>query len=128
MIFRAFPISVVDFAAILAALFFVPASVAGGEAVTPSYVAVTRVLNGNTLLLQDGTAVKLLGVASPEKKSTDDDDRIAERLGIGREVYRGFARRSKDWLTILLKGERVHLEYEPSSDGPVRDLEGRLVA
>ena len=73
---------------------------------------VKRVLDGDTLVLDNGETVRLIGVDAPE---TNHPEIPVQRFG----------KESAEYLRRLVEGFECTLEYEPSS---IRDQYGRLLA
>lgn len=71
----------------------------------------TRVIDGDTAVLEGGARVRFLGIDAPEMAS---DGRPAEP----------FAQQSKDYVVGLIQGKTVRLEY----DRERYDRYGRLLA
>ncbi|NOT85717.1 MAG: nuclease [Methylococcaceae bacterium] len=78
---------------------------------TQSHYKVKRVVDGDTVLLDDGTKVRLLGINTPELANRHQS---AEAGG----------KRAKQWLTEQLQGETVRLE----TDVEKTDKYGRTLA
>ena len=72
---------------------------------------VKRVIDGDTLLLDDGTKVRLLGINTPEIQHGQQTDEAGGRL-------------AKQWLTTQLTGQAVRLE----TDNEKLDRYGRTLA
>ena len=66
---------------------------------TRSHYKVKRVIDGDTVVLDDGTKVRLLGINTPEMANRH---RAAEAGG----------KRAKQWLTEQLKDQFIHLETD----------------
>jgi micrococcal nuclease len=77
----------------------------------PATAQVTRVMDGDTVILADGTQVRLLGIDTPEMER---DGRPAEFL----------AHQAKDFLAHMVGGKQVRLEYDQLR----YDHYGRLLA
>jgi micrococcal nuclease len=98
--------------AFLACCFLLALLPACGQAPGPPREAkVTRVIDGDTAVLEDGARVRFLGIDAPEMAS---DGRPAEPL----------ADQSKDYVVKLIQGKTVRLEY----DRERYDRYGRLLA
>jgi micrococcal nuclease len=72
---------------------------------------VTRVIDGDTLLLSDGDKVRLIGVDTPE-------------LYHPLKLVQYFAREASEFTREMVEGKKVRLEY----DWQKRDKYGRLLA
>ena len=66
------------------------------------FVRVKRVIDGDTIMLESGERVRLIGVDTPESV---DPRRPVERFG---KEASAFTRR-------MAQGKRVHLEYDPAN-------------
>jgi len=73
---------------------------------------VTRVLDGDTIVLDNGETVRLIGVDAPEIHHPE--------IPVQR-----FGEEAKEFLRRLVEGFECNLEYEP---GEIRDQYGRLLA
>lgn len=76
-------------------------------------LTVTRVIDGNSLVLSDGRKVRLIGVDCPEFKDQGRNKRNAEKLGIDSDYYSGYALKSKNLLEELIFGKEVRTEIDP---------------
>ena len=63
-----------------------------------SWILVSKVIDGDTLILQGGERIRLIGLDTPE-------------LNDSRETAAAMARRSRDFLKNLAEGKHVRLEY-----------------
>ena len=70
----------------------------------PKYYEVTKVVDGDTFWIDDGTAkgikVRLIGIDAPESRKS-----FKKQVGY-------FGKESKNYLTNLLKGKKVKLEFD----------------
>ena len=82
----------------------------------PKYYKVTKIVDGDTFWIDDGTAkgikVRLIGIDAPESRKT-----FKKQMGY-------FGKESKNHLTNLLKGKKVKLEF----DVDTHDQYGRMLA
>jgi micrococcal nuclease len=71
---------------------------------TEGYLEVTKVVDGDTFWADNGTKkgikIRLIGVDAPESRKT-----LKKEVGY-------YGKEAKEYLTNLLKGERVKLEYD----------------
>ena len=81
-----------------------PAQPAGDGTESPEYYAVTRVVDGDTFWIDDGSAkglkIRLIGVDAPEPRNN------------GKKMKGYFGTESSDYLTRLIGGKKVRLEYD----------------
>jgi micrococcal nuclease len=81
-----------------------PAQPAGDGTESPEYYAVTRVVDGDTFWIDDGSAkglkIRLIGVDAPEPRNN------------GKKMKGYFGTESSDYLTRLISGKKVRLEYD----------------
>lgn len=77
----------------------------------PRYASVETVLNGNTLLLENGIVVKLIGVDLAEENYSDERRRSCGVL-------------SADFTQSMVEGKKVRIRYHPQQD----NTDGRALA
>jgi len=77
----------------------------------PRYVSVETVLNGDTLLLENGIVVKLIGVDVPEANYSE-------------ERVRHFGLAAADLIQGMVEGKKVRIEYHQQQD----NMDGRALA
>lgn len=85
-------------------VFFLPVSSQGTEKDRPVYYRVTRIVDGDTFWIDDGTGkgvkIRLTGIDAPESHST------------GRKMKGYFGDEAKEYLAHLIAGKRVRIEYD----------------
>ena len=86
---------------------------AGGALGEPAWRTVERVIDGDTVVLDGGERVRLIGVDTPE---TVHPTKPVERFG----------REASEFTKSMAEGQRVRLEYE--SGGDREDRYGRTLA
>lgn len=86
--------------------------------------SVLRVTDGDTLVLDGGEKVRLIGVDTPEMHDEGRNARAARRAGLSAHVVGDYARRARDFLEETLRGRFVRLEY----DWERKDTYGRTLA
>lgn len=92
-------------------------------------LTVTRVIDGNSLQLSDGSIVRLIGVDCPEFKDQEENKKNAESLRIDPEHYSGFAEKAKAFVNMLVVGQQVRLEYDEANTATDnKDGYGRVLA
>ena len=89
---------------LLAPGYMLPAQSAGDGAESRVYYTVTRVVDGDTFWIDDGSPkglkIRLIGVDAPEPRNT------------GKKLKGYFGTESSDYLTRLIGGKKVRLEYD----------------
>lgn len=86
---------------------------------------VTRIVDGDTFELSDGTMLRLIGIDTPEVHSSPKLSRDAERSDMDRETIRELGRRASAYAAELALGQPVELEY---GSGRRTDRYGRTLA
>jgi micrococcal nuclease len=87
-------------------------------------ILVTRVVDGDTLLLESGERVRLIGIDTPEIHESDKLYRDSRRTGMDIKTIREMGRRSYEFVRGLAEGNRVRLEF----DAERQDRYKRLLA
>jgi endonuclease YncB( thermonuclease family) len=77
----------------------------------PRYATVETVINGDTLLLENGTVVKLIGVTTPE--ANDPEERV-----------RQFGLAASDFTQNMVEGKEIKIKYHYQQD----NTDGRALA
>lgn len=75
-------------------------------------ILVTRVVDGDTLLLGDGQRVRLIGIDTPEMHESNKLDRDSRRSGESKSVIQQLGKRSYEFTMNLVQGKRVSLEFD----------------
>ncbi len=86
---------------------------------------VTRIVDGDTFELSDGTMLRLIGIDTPEVHPSPKLSRDAERSDMDRETIRELGRRASAYAAELALGKPVELEY---GSGRRTDRYGRTLA
>ncbi len=86
---------------------------------------VTRVVDGDTFVIETGERVRLLGVDTPEKWESAKLDRDAERTGHDRKLIQALGEKASAFAKALVEGKRVRLEGDPINSD--KDKYGRLL-
>lgn len=86
---------------------------------------VTRIVDGDTFELSDGTMLRLIGIDTLEVHPSTKLSRDVERSGRDRETIRELGRRASAYATELALGKPVELEY---GAGRRTDRYGRTLA
>ena len=85
---------------------------------------VRHVSDGDTLVLQDGQKVRLLGVDTPEMHDTRRNRDDARRNHLSEKTVGEFAKKAKQFMKDSVEGRAVRLEY----DWERKDKYGRTLA
>ncbi|MDD5042182.1 MAG: thermonuclease family protein [Candidatus Omnitrophica bacterium] len=89
-----------------------------------SNVLVLRVVDGDTLKLEDGNYVRLLGIDTPELHESAKLYRDSSRSGKSVEEIKREGKRSYEFTRALAEGRRVRLEFDTER----RDKYNRILA
>jgi len=73
---------------------------------------VSHVSDGDTLVLENGEKVRLLGVDTPELSSDARNHDSARRNHLDKKTVEDFAKRAKSFTESLVDGRPVRLEYD----------------
>ena len=76
------------------------------------FFTVRHVSDGDTLTLDDGRKVRLIGVDTPEMSDESRNRRNAVSNHLDAATVRGFAVKAKDFLREQVEGRPVRLEYD----------------
>jgi len=74
--------------------------------------AVKRVVDGDTLVLESGERVRLIGVDTPELHESSKLTRDARRSGQDQKTIQALGRRAYEFTRNLVEGKRVSLEFD----------------
>ncbi len=86
-------------------------------------ILVTRVIDGDTLQLEDGERVRLIGIDTPEMHESEKLERDSARFKESKEMIMGIGRRSYEFTKKLVEGKRVSIDF----DVELRDRYKRLL-
>ena len=75
-------------------------------------ILVTRAVDGDTLVLENGKRVRLIGIDTPEMHDSDKLERDAQRSQQDKEVIKGLGRKAYEFTKKLVEGKRVRLEFD----------------
>ena len=87
-------------------------------------IFVKRVVDGDTLLLENGDRVRLIGVDTPESSANPKALRDSRTSGQDIRTITQMGQEAKNFMKNLLEGQRIHLEFDVQQ----RDKYGRLLA
>ena len=73
---------------------------------------VTRVIDGDTLKLENGERVRLIGIDTPEMHVSDKLTRDAQRTKQDASTIQKLGRRAYEFTRTLVEGKRVSLEFD----------------
>jgi len=97
-----------------------------GESVGYDYndIAVRRVIDGDTIELQNGERVRLIGIDTPESRFNSKLERDAKKTGRDQRTIIAMGKKATIFTKSLVGGKRVMLEFDVER----RDRYGRLLA
>jgi len=75
-------------------------------------VLVSRVVDGDTLVMENNQRVRLIGIDTPEMHDSSKLNRDAKRSGEDIETIKALGRQSYEFTKKLLQGQRVRLEFD----------------
>lgn len=75
-------------------------------------ILVSRVVDGDTLKLENGERVRLIGIDTPEMHQSNKLDRDAKRSGQDSRAIQALGRRAYEFTKQLVEGKRVRLEFD----------------
>jgi len=75
-------------------------------------ILVRRVVDGDTLLLENNQRVRLIGIDTPEMHDSDKLVRDARRSGEEAETIKRLGRQAYEFTRNLAEGKRVRLEFD----------------
>jgi micrococcal nuclease len=87
-------------------------------------ILVDRVVDGDTLRLEDGERVRLIGIDTPEMHESDKLYRDSQKSGQNVKSIQALGRRAYGFTRDLVEGKRVRLEFDLEK----RDKYKRLLA
>lgn len=87
-------------------------------------VLVTRVVDGDTIQLEDGEKVRLIGIDTPEVFESSKLYRDSRKTNQDINTIKALGKRSSEFVRKLVEGKRVRLEFDVEK----RDRYKRLLA
>jgi len=87
-------------------------------------ILVKRAVDGDTLVLENGERVRLIGIDTPEMHESNKLYRDAQRTKQDISTIQKLGRRAYEFTKNLVEGKRVSLEFDVEK----RDKYGRLLA
>jgi len=95
-----------------------------GKAYNYENILVKRAVDGDTLVLENGERVRLIGIDTPELHESKKLYRDAQRSGEDVKTIQGMGKRAAEFTKDLVEGKRVRLEFDVER----KDKYGRLLA
>ncbi len=95
-----------------------------GDSYNYSDILVKRAVDGDTLVLENGERVRLIGIDTPEMHESNKLYKDSRRTGEDVTTIQKLGRRSYGFTKGLVEGKRVSLEFDVER----RDKYGRLLA
>lgn len=95
-----------------------------GEEASYENVLVNRVVDGDTLQLETGERVRLIGIDTPELHESSKLERDAQRSGQDKQAIKQLGTQAYEFTKKLAEGKTVRLEF----DSEKKDKYGRLLA
>jgi len=95
-----------------------------GKSYSYDTILVTRAVDGDTLVLEDGERVRLIGIDTPEMHESSKLRRDSKRSGQDIRTIMALGKRSYAFTRDLVEGKRVRLEFDVEK----RDRYARLLA
>jgi len=95
-----------------------------GKTCNYTNILVRRVIDGDTLQLETGERLRLIGIDTPEMHESDKLYRDAHRTKQDTSTIKELGRRAYEFTKNLVEGKRVSLEFDIEK----RDKYGRLLA
>jgi len=83
-----------------------------GRSYSYSDIYVTRVIDGDTLKLENGERVRLIGIDTPEMHDSDKLYRDSKKAGQDIQTIKALGRRAYNFTRNLVEGRRVRLEFD----------------
>ena len=77
-----------------------------------SNVMVTRVIDGDTFIIQTGQKIRLIGIDAPEMNESKKLHFDSQRTGESIQYIKLKGRKSFEFMKNLIEGEIIRLEFE----------------
>jgi len=75
-------------------------------------ILVTRVVDGDTLVLENNERVRLIGIDTPEIHESNKLERDVQRSGQDAATIKSLGRRAYEFTKKLVEGKKVRLEFD----------------
>jgi micrococcal nuclease len=95
-----------------------------GKAHNYNDTLVTRVIDGDTIQLESGERVRLIGIDTPEIHVSDKLHRDSQRSGQDARTIKAMGKKAHEFTKALIEGRRVSLEFDVEK----YDIYDRLLA
>ncbi len=95
-----------------------------GDSYNYSDILVKRAVDGDTLVLENGERVRLIGIDTPEMHESNKLYKDSQRTGEDITTIQKLGRRAYEFTKKLVEGKRVSLEFDVER----HDKYGRLLA
>ena len=82
----------------------------------PITAKVDRVIDGDTIVLESGEKVRLIGIDCPELHDPKRNERNAKKLGVAPDLYQSYAGKSKEFLEGLVGNLEVELYFDDTNE------------
>ncbi len=99
-------------ALVILSLFFSGCSAVGEPGYNYEDILIRRAVDGDTLLLQNGQRVRLIGIDTPEMHESDKLYREAQQSRTDIQTIMAMGRKSYEFTRRLVEGKRVRLEFD----------------
>ncbi|MCP4649634.1 MAG: thermonuclease [PVC group bacterium] len=84
----------------------------------------TKVVDGDTIELENGEKVRMIGIDTPESRNNSKTKRDSERTGQDIKTITLMGKKATEFTKTLVEGKQVRLEFDVQE----RDRYGRLLA
>lgn len=91
---------------------FAEAGIPFGKSYNYDNIKVKRVVDGDTLLLEDGKRVRLIGIDTPEMHVSNKLYRDSKKSGEKIEVIQKMGKKSYEFTRSLIEAKSVRLEFD----------------
>lgn len=95
-----------------------------GKSYDYSDILVQRAVDGDTLKLENGERVRLIGIDTPEMHESEKLQRDSRKSGQDEKIIKGMGKQAYEFTKNLVEGKRVRLEFDLERT----DRYGRLLA
>jgi len=85
-----------------------------------TYYLVARIVDGDTIVLEDKTKVRFIGIDTPPSRNGKELDKAVKRTGKDRELIKKLGKEASDFTKKLCAGKKVYLEYDVRKIDPFK--------